>query len=63
MGVSLCSLSEYNFFDARAVFSVDSCHVFLSVCWPNRYDRCCNDQNLYWMLSGASSLKSNNLIM
>lgn len=26
--VSLCSLSEYNFFDARAVFSVDFCHVF-----------------------------------
>ena len=28
-GVSLCSLCESNIFGARAVFSMDACHVFL----------------------------------
>ena len=28
VGVSLCSLHESNSFGARAVFSMDACHIF-----------------------------------
>ena len=58
VGASLCSLHGFNIFGARAVFSMDACHLFpqcvlaliplIRGChwW-------CGDQRLHWMLSGA----------
>ena len=59
--VSLFSLHSFNIFGVTAVFSMDTCCLFFSVCSGSSSiesgcDWCCADKSLHWRLSKASSM-------